>query len=447
MGGDSLRILRARAHNEMMARDEALMRKLGPSSLAEVTPSRARRVEVGDTIPVYAEYSGTCSESRQVNAMVRLVGGHTVWLEDLDNPSGTFTDSELVDLDTFYAANIRSVHDSYFGAPSDVDGNGQILILMTKEVNLEGSLNGWVWGADLYPSSQCPTSNQAEIFYGLVPDPDGVVSRIVTKQQVLDRYRSLIAHEVTHIIQNAAALFGNAAHKTSWEDEGNATLAEQLVAYGLFGHGSGRDLGYTEYKTGEAWYVDWLGDMAAFFGWSNEGRVQYAPEQCSWVGRRREGNSGPCVGRAVYGVPSMVFRFAMDRWGGEYPGGEQALMKRLIQSPNRGFASLEDVSSWRTEQILASFYISLWTDGRLYNSGGMTSWNLYDIFSKFESSAQLKPYTSRTSQPRFSARIRAGSSLYVHWTPAGSLNLTAIKVTSSGGPVPDHVSVWAFRIR
>ena len=225
MGGDSLRILRARAHNEIMARDEALMRKLGPSSLAEVTLSRARRVEVGDTIPVYAEYGRTCSESRQVNAMVRLVGGHTVWLEDLDNPSGTFTDSELVDLDTFYAANISTVHDSYFGNPSDVDGNGQILILMTKEVNREENLNGWVSGADFYPSSQCPTSNQAEIFYGLVPDPDGVVGRIVTKQQVLDRYRSLIAHEVTHIIQNAAALFGNAAHKTSWEDEGNATLA------------------------------------------------------------------------------------------------------------------------------------------------------------------------------------------------------------------------------
>ena len=62
-------------------------------------------------------------------------------------------------------------------------------------------------------------------------------------------------------------------------------LAEQLVAYRLFGHGSGQDMGFAEYTAGEAWYVDWLGDMARFFGWSNEGRVRYAPEQCSWVGR------------------------------------------------------------------------------------------------------------------------------------------------------------------
>ena len=155
-GGDSLRILRTSAHNDMMARNEALLRELGPSSLREMAADRYRRVEVGDTLALYAQSGRTCSaESPQVNAIVRLVGSHTTWLDDLDNPSGTFADSELAELDAFYAANISSVLDDYFGDLSDIDGNGRVLILMTQEVNRAEGLNGYVWSGDLYQSSEC----------------------------------------------------------------------------------------------------------------------------------------------------------------------------------------------------------------------------------------------------------------------------------------------------
>ncbi len=455
MGYDSLRIRRAKVHNEVMSRNEALLRDLGPSSLRERAADRYRRVEVGDTLTLYAQSGRTCSaESRQVHAVVRLVGSHTTWLEDLDNPSGTFADSELADLDAFYAANISSVLDDYFGDLSDIDGNGHVLILMTQEVNRAENLNGYVWSGDLYQSSECAGSNQAEIFFGFVPDPDGVVGRVLTKERVLKSYRSLIAHEIAHIVQFVPHAQGRAPVKKSWEYEGGATLAEQLVAYRLFGHRSGGEMGYTEYSAGRDWYWDWLGDVFRFWGWNREGgsggRVRYAPEQCSWIGTPEEGNSGPCKlpSRAVYGVPSMVFRYAMDRWAGEYPGGEQALMRRLTQSPYRGFASLEEVSSWQREKSLADFYITLWLDMQGSNTFGMSSWNLRDIFSNFDREFQLQPYPSSSTQPRQTASVRAGSSLYLHWTPRGSLSPTAIKVTSAnGGPVPDHISVWALRIR
>ena len=79
----------------------------------------------------------------------------------------------------------------------------------------------------------------------------------------------------------------------------------------------------------------------------------------------------------------------------------------------------------------------------------MTTWDLHDIFMNARENARLQPYTSSSHTPRLTGRrVRAGSSLYFHWTPGGSLGPTAIKVTSaSGGPVPDHVSVWAFRTR
>ena len=455
---DSLRVRRASANNEVMARNAAWLRELGRASPpAPGADGQHRGLEAGDTTSVYEPSSnnwGCSAGGRRIDAVVRLVGSHTIWLEDLDNPSGTFSNSELVDLDALYAAHIASVLDDYFGGLSDVDGNGRILILMTQEVNRSQGAGGYVFLPDLWPTDRCAASNRAEILYGWVPDPDGVVGPATSKERVFADYPSLIAHEAAHIAQHRARALGNAGEKKSWELEGGAVLAEQLVAYRLFGHASGQNLGYAEFSAGAHWQSGWFWDMARFFGWDPDksgGRVPHAPEQCTWIGRPREGNSGPCrhPQTAVYGVPSMVFRYALDRWGGAYPGGEEALMRRLTQSPTQGFASLRDVSAWRTEAILADFYITLWLDLQPgLHARGMTSWNLHDIFDRFPETTWLQPRPSTSRTPTASARVRAGSSLYVHWTPGGSLDPTSIKVTAGGGgPVPGHISVWALRIR
>ena len=290
---DSIRMNWAQAHNRIMARNEALLRELGRAGrppLAPVAADAHRAVEVGDTLTLYAGHGGTCSEAGQVQAVVRLVGNNTVWLDDLENPSATFSDSELADLDAFYAARVKGVHDDYFGALSDVDGNGRLLVLMTKEVNRRETAYGWVSFRDLYPSEQCATSNQAEIFYGQVPDPDGSFGDAVTKQSLLDYYPSLLAHEVTHLVQANSWVFGQARY-ARWELEGGATLAEQLVAYRLFGHGSGQNLGRHAYNTSPEsryWYWNaWIADMAQFFGWDHRGdgsgRIAGAPERRSSV--------------------------------------------------------------------------------------------------------------------------------------------------------------------
>jgi len=325
-------------HNEIMASSAEMLSRLGP--LPPRAGSRqARTVVTGDTMTLFAGGNDfRCRSRGQIRAVVRLVGDHTVWLDDIENPSGTFTDSELAGLDAFYGGQVRNVHDRYLGRLSDVDGNGRILILMTKEVNrYDRDVFGWVWPDDLRPRSQCATSNDAEIFYGHVPDPGGVFGTALTKQQTLRSYPALLAHEIAHLVQANARVFGGARLST-WELEGGATLSEELVAYRLFGHGSGMNLGYPEYVAGNAWYTGWLRDLLHFFGWDSDagpaGRVEGAPEECSWLGRPEDGNVGPCKDsfRAVYGVPSVVFRYAMDRWGGDYSGGESALMRRLTQS-------------------------------------------------------------------------------------------------------------------
>ena len=439
-------------HAEVMERNQELVRRLGPMPASMARARQSRTLSASDTLTLFSGFDATCASRGQVRAVVRRIGNHTVWLDDLDNPSGTFTDSELAGLDAFYGANVNAVHEGYFGGLSDVDGNRRVMILMTKEANRK-PVDGWVWFPDLYSSGRCATSNQAEIFFGLVPDPRGVYGQAWTKQQVLDYYPSLLTHEIAHLVQGNAIVFGR-ADLTTWELEGGATLSEQLVAYRLFGHGSGRNLGYAAYQQGFDWYKGIPG-LARFFGWDSEDptnsrRVPNAPEECSWMGRSGEGNDGPCsnTSRAAYDVPSMLFRYAMDRFGGRYPGGEQALMRRLTQSPKRGLASLADVSGWPAEQILADFYIALWLDLNGWDANGMATWDLDNIWNRFTESAQLRPWSSTSAEFHGQWNIRAGSTYYLRWVPRGSRGPTSLRVRSANGaPAPGHVSVWAFRVR
>ncbi|MEX2375765.1 MAG: Ig-like domain-containing protein [Dehalococcoidia bacterium] len=239
---------------EIVARNLDLVSRLGRSTLSGAVPDLIGGAVAGDTVSVWSGYARTCTTGEQVRAVIRLIGDNAIWLDDVENPAGTFTDSELGQLDSFYANHVQGVHDAYFGSASDVDSNGRTVVLMTKEVNRQDDLGGWVWWGDLYPSGQCGRSNQAEIFFGKVPDPGGSFGDPSTKEDLLAFYPSLLAHETTHIIQAAAIVLGSAGNKTLWEIEGGASLAEQLVAYSVFGHGSGRELGYSEYEVGAYWY-------------------------------------------------------------------------------------------------------------------------------------------------------------------------------------------------
>ena len=428
------------AHQGAMARNQTLLAGLGQAEWsAGSSPTVVARssLSAGDraTLNVPGQ-SGV-----EVEAVVRLVGEHTVWLDDVANPAETFTDAELMELDAFYASHVKPVHDAYFGRLSDVDGNGRLLVLMTVELNRRG-YRGQVNFCDLYRSSQCGASNEAEIFYSFVPDPDGVAGEVFSKEFVRQWFPSLLTHEVTHLVQAAASVFGDASLEP-WELEGGAVMAQELVGHRLFGHASGQDLGYAEWNAaeGRGWYDRLWGVFSLFSG----GRG--APEECSWLTfKNRDGNDGPCHGSVTYGVSWFVLRFAMDRWGGQYPGGERALLRRLTQSPRRGFASLVDVSpDWSIERILGEFYATLWLEGAAGRAQpGMTSWDIHDVVSRLDDSWWLRPYSSSAAGPSVSARIRAGSSMFFHWTPDGPLPPTSFRVEpADDGPV----FIWAIRVR
>lgn len=423
--------------------DVLAQRQTVSASVAAAVPAK------GDTLTMNVPADASCSQGNPVRAVVRYVGTGGLWLEDVANPVQAFTDAEYASLDQFYSQTTAPVLGDYFGNFVDVDGNQRTVILLTKEVNRKANLLGFVWAGDLLPQNLCPTSNEAEIFYGQVPDPAGTVGTARTKDDVQASYPALVAHEITHVLQRTQTLYGNAGDKSRWQIEGGATLAEQLVGYQVLGHGSGQNLGAIEFwATGaDDWYLNWASDLARYYGWSGSTHVAHAPEQCSWMGSEDDGNTGPCNNlRAVYGVPATFLRFVLDRYGPDYAGGEKALMRTLTASAGSGLDDIADVTGTSAVYTMVLFGITLGADGLVWNS--LTSWNLYEIFQSFTESARLQPYISTATQPSLDVSVRAGSNAYLQWTTPADHAPTSLKArTPSGGTLPGHMVLWVLRIQ
>lgn len=437
---------------EIRRHERAFLETLDPSALPAPRALAGAALQAmptqGDTLDLKVPEG--CYSGIPVQGVVRHVGSGVIFVEDVDNPvTPAFSAAELREMDDFYVRHTLSTLRSYFGSFADVDGNAQVLVLITQEVNKKEDVGGFVNSVDLVGGGVCSGGNEAEIFYGIAPDPQGLVGKATSAEYVKDYYPSLIAHEVTHILQRTAYLYRGASLKSTWEIEGGATLAEQLVGFEVLGHGPGQDLGWAGLELGipGGWYSDWYADMAKYFGWTPDGKVSGAPEECSWMGREAEGNTGPCLrGRAPYGVPAMFLRSVLDRYGADHPGGEAGLMRELTGSARDGLPNLEEATGGEAELLMVLFGTALWADGR--TGDWITSWNLADIFDSLEPAARLDPARSISVAPIRSATVRAGSNAYLLWTPPSGHAPTSLKIRSpSGGALPGHMVLWVLRVR
>lgn len=130
--------------------------------------------------------------------------------------------------DPIYAADVAA-----FGTPSDIDGNGKVIILLTPVVNAltprssSGFIAGFFYGCDLLSRSSCSGSNESEIFYALTTDPTGQFGDSRSKEAVMRALPPVLAHEFQHMINFAQR---NKSTDALWLSEGMAHHAEDVVA-------------------------------------------------------------------------------------------------------------------------------------------------------------------------------------------------------------------------
>ena len=192
-------------------------------------------------------------EFDQVTARVRLISERAIVYEDIT--AALSLSPENVELFTsLFDDPIYPVVTGAFGFPSDLDGNGRVIILFTPGVNRlspPGSsdfIGGFFFGLDLLPG--LAHSNAGEVFYVLVPDPTGAHGNVWDAEMVRSTVPSVLAHEFQHMIHHNERLIEREAsnREAVWLSEGLAHMAEDLVGEEL--RRRGRVVQADEYQRG-----------------------------------------------------------------------------------------------------------------------------------------------------------------------------------------------------
>ena len=203
-------------------------------------------VREGDLLTINVNSNDFCSNPQLRTARVAAITKGAVVLADTSNPEGGFTDAEYRAFGVAMDTLVNPVDTTMFGSPSDIDKNGRVGILFTKAVNELTSIGspggiilGFYYIRDLLPRrspfGDCPGSNEGEMFYILVPDPNGTVNgNIRTKATVEANAIATIGHEYQHLINASRRMYLNDAPQVVeevWLNEGLSHTAEELLFY------------------------------------------------------------------------------------------------------------------------------------------------------------------------------------------------------------------------
>jgi Bacterial Ig-like domain (group 1) len=356
--------------------------RLSPSSPSfSSIPSTAA---VGDIVRLNVA-SASCSDAIIRGFRVTAVGAKVVVLADTLNPANGFSDSDYVKFATRFDTLVYPLDVDNFGAPSDFDGNGKVAVLFTKYVNEltpanSGSfVGGFFHPRDLFPRATtpdlqgCPTSNEGEMFYMLVPDPTGAVNGNKHTLGFVDTLTiGVLAHEFQHLINAGRRIYVNTGaqdFEETWLNEGLSHIAEELLYYRESGlqPRSGLDAALIAPK-----FAIWRADAASNFA----RLLDYIEDP---------GASSPIDAvndeLSTRGAAWSFLRYSVDRAFTSDAG----VWSRFTNSIQTGLNTVADGLLTDPRPYVADFtlanYIShlgISTDPRFQHK----SWNYRDIFSK-----------------------------------------------------------------
>lgn len=227
-----------RFHARMRGVEQRLARQPRPARTAGTLRISAKVAPaLGDkrtfSVLKSADADGTsASDFVSVTATVKHVGQKVaIYLDDSSPTTGGYTQNDIDQIGTLFDDELYPIDTTAFGRESDVDGDGQVLVLLTDQVTrLAGCNNGQVvvgffFALDLFAGQV--GSNGAEVFYGLTPDP----ACSVDKARAVELLPGVFIHEFQHMINfNQHVLVRNGEAEDTWLNEGLSGFAEELGA-------------------------------------------------------------------------------------------------------------------------------------------------------------------------------------------------------------------------
>lgn len=352
------RMLRAQARRQVSSHSWSFPRSLSRSVSASMSPASPVRVTsvpaVGSirTFHVVTNDAGTSYAT--VGAQLAYAGSDVLIYIDTLAPANGFSSAQLQAFGQLFDQTLYPIDTAAFGPPTDVDQNGHVIMLMTPKVNSlttpsdcknVGYVAGFFEEGDLAGGGD-PNSNNGEIFYSIVPDPNGTASCPHTVDDVGLDVPATFMHELQHLIsfsQHVVVHGGDPEY--GWLDEGLSIVAEELGSL------------YYENKypppTGRT-------SAAQLFPDSSQGFIanflydsyQYAllPDTAS-VTLHDDSSDG----FSWRGGDWLLMRWLGDQMG-------SSIFKKLDQNTVIGVANIESASGQPFPTLFANFGLSLFTD-------------------------------------------------------------------------------------
>ena len=394
----------------------------------DVIPSS---VTVGQLLRLNANGNDACTSPNYRMGRVAAVTSKAIIVADTANPVGGFTDTEYAAFGNTFDTIVDPLDRGAFGDPSDIDGNGRVVIFFTSTVNdltpktSTSFVSGFFFSRDLFPTvattnfDACAGSNMGEMFYVMVPDPTRAGS--FTKANVTTEVTGTLAHEYQHLINASRRMYVNTAaqdFEESWLDEGLAHIAEELLFYRESGLSPRQNLNVAAIRASTT-AIDAFNNYAS----GNFGRYEDYLQHPTGYSVYADNDS-----LATRGASWSFLRYAADHAGST----DGTIWHDLVNSTTTGMANLTNVFGAGVAGELRDWGVSVLADDIAGASSqySQQSWNFRNIYALLDNASLFPLATtplSATSQPvtlerganaylRFA--IAAGGTGSVQWTSA-----------------------------
>lgn len=439
-----------------MARQQA---ERGGFAARRIAPPAGIRTTTVPALNSLQQFQVLSSQSpvRFTRATARLsyVGTNVLIYIDTLSPANGFTADQLTAFGQLFDQILYPIDTTNFGPPTDIDHNGHLIVLLSPLVNAltpanecktQGFVGGFFVGGDLGLTDT--TSNQGEIFYSLVPDPNGTVSCAHSVAELVETTGSTFLHEVQHMINfGQHVLVHGGRPEFGWLDEGLSIVAEELGSV------------YYEKKfpppTGRT-------DPSQLFPDSSQGYIQDLLFQSYSYLLETDTATVTLHSDADGGLAWRGGDWLLMRWLGDQKGS--GIYKALVQTNLTGTTNIASAAGESFDSLFGDFSLALYTDSlpgiprsSIPPRDRFTSRNLRQIYQRFyDTSTQDRadvprpfPILTTTLTGKIAAKMVPGTmSFYRLDTTAGQGSVVVQFSASDGTPLSAtlHPQLSIFRL-
>jgi hypothetical protein len=371
-----------RFHSRLRALGQDLARNRPPPRVSARAAPSAKAVPpvLGEqrtfNVLASAEVSGTEPDDYvQVAATASYVGTRAaIFLDDAAPVEGGYTQADIDAIGSLFDDHLHPIDVSAFGGETDVNGDGIVLVLLTDQVTrLAGCTGGSIvvglfFAVDLFQDHV--GSNNAEIFYGLTPDPECGVDR----DYAIERLPAVFIHEFQHMInygQKVLRRDGDA--EDTWLDEGLSGFAEEL---------GGRLVPADRCIDNDCLTQFQRDNFVNAYNYLSQQESAYL------IGPRQ-----PPLPLTEYGATWLFVRWLSDHFADEPTLGTD-LTYALVQTRRTGAENVVSATGTPFDRLIGEWqlanYLEDHPDFENLTAGtrlGYSSWSLRDIFTSFHQQA------------------------------------------------------------